>query len=72
MLLCTAVYRCATVQLFLPPGYLAAVYDVMHAAGVVCVADEVQTGFGRTGSMWCFTQHGVVPDIVTMGKPMGG
>jgi 4-aminobutyrate aminotransferase-like enzyme len=47
------------------------VYEVMRAAGVVCVADEVQTGFGRTGAMWAFEQHGVVPDIVTMGKPMG-
>jgi 4-aminobutyrate aminotransferase-like enzyme len=55
----------------LPPGYLQAVYREMRAAGVVCVADEVQTGFGRTGRMWAFEEQGVVPDIVTMGKPMG-
>lgn len=60
-------------QIVYPPGYLAAVYEVMHAAGVVCVADEVQTGFGRVGeTFWAFqTQHGIVPDIVTIGKPMG-
>lgn len=58
-------------QLLLPPGYLAGVYAVMRAAGVVCVADEVQTGFGRTGRMWGFEHQGVVPDIVTLGKPMG-
>jgi hypothetical protein len=55
----------------LPPGYLSAVYGVMRDAGVTCIADEVQTGFGRTGLMWAFTQQGVVPDIVTLGKPMG-
>lgn len=58
-------------QLLLPPGYLADVYAVMRAAEVVCVADEVQTGFGRTGCMWGFEHQGVVPDIVTLGKPMG-
>jgi hypothetical protein len=58
-------------QLMLPPGYLSAVYGVMRGAGVVCIADEVQTGFGRTGVMWAFQQQGVVPDIVTLGKPMG-
>jgi 4-aminobutyrate aminotransferase-like enzyme len=59
-------------QIVLPPGYLAAVYDVMHAAGVVCIADEVQTGFARSGDVfWAFETQGVVPDIVTMGKPMG-
>ena len=41
----------------------------MHAAGGVCIADEVQTGFGRTGShFWGFENHGVQPDIVTMAK----
>lgn len=59
-------------QVVLPPGYLAAVYAVMRAAGVVCVADEVQTGFGRVGeAFWAFQLQGVVPDVVTMGKPMG-
>jgi 4-aminobutyrate aminotransferase-like enzyme len=53
------------------PGYLGRVYDRLRAAGAVCVADEVQTGFGRTGGhMWGFAMHGVTPDIVTMGKPV--
>lgn len=59
-------------QLMLPPGYLADAYRVMRAAGALCVADEVQTGFGRLGDvMWAFERQGVVPDIVTLGKPMG-
>ncbi|MBN3457782.1 aminotransferase class III-fold pyridoxal phosphate-dependent enzyme [Mycobacterium sp. DSM 3803] len=45
--------------------------EAVHAAGGVFIADEVQPGFGRTGeAMWGFTRHGVVPDLVTMGKPM--
>ena len=40
-------------------------------AGGVCIADEVQVGFGRTGKMWAFEYQNVIPDIVTMGKPMG-
>lgn len=56
-------------QIILPPGYLAGVYDEMRAAGAVCVADEVQCGFGRVGSaFWGFELQGVVPDIVTCGK----
>ena len=56
----------------LPPGYLQAAYDRVHAAGGVCIADEVQVGFGRVGShFWGFETQGVVPDIVTMGKPIG-
>ena len=44
----------------------------MRAAGGVCVADEVQTGFGRIGEhFWGFELDGVVPDIVTLGKPIG-
>jgi len=44
----------------------------VRAAGGVCIADEVQVGLGRMGScMWGFELHGVVPDIVTMGKPIG-
>jgi 4-aminobutyrate aminotransferase-like enzyme len=55
-----------------PPGYLAAVYRAVRAAGGVCIADEVQTGLGRIGSaFWAFEAHGVVPDIVAMGKPLG-
>lgn len=55
-----------------PPGYLAAAAAHMRAAGGLLIADEVQPGFGRTGeSLWGFQRHGVVPDLVTMGKPMG-
>ena len=59
-------------QIPLPPGYLKAAYAGVRAAGAVCVADEVQIGFGRTGNaFWAFEEHGVVPDIVTLGKPIG-
>ena len=55
-----------------PPGFLRAAVDVFREAGGIFIADEVQAGFGRTGSaMWGFARHGIVPDIVTMGKPMG-
>ena len=55
-----------------PPGFLKKAVEVTHAAGGLFIADEVQPGFGRTGAgMWGFARHGVVPDIVTMGKPMG-
>lgn len=53
----------------LAPGYLKSVYDIVRKAGGVCIADEVQTGFGRTGShYWGFQTQDVVPDIVTMAK----
>jgi 4-aminobutyrate aminotransferase-like enzyme len=55
-----------------PVGYMKAVVEEVHAVGGVYIADEVQSGFARLGdSMWGFTRHGVLPDIVTMGKPMG-
>jgi 4-aminobutyrate aminotransferase-like enzyme len=55
-----------------PAGFLAAAIDVVHRADGVFIADEVQPGFGRTGQcLWGFQRHGVQPDIVTMGKPMG-
>lgn len=55
-----------------PPGFLKAAVEVAHKAGGLFIADEVQPGFGRTGAgMWGFSRHGLVPDIVTMGKPMG-
>ena len=54
------------------PSVLAPAVSAVRRAGGVFIADEVQPGFGRTGeSMWGFIRHGVVPDIVTMGKPMG-
>lgn len=56
----------------LADGYLPAVYEVVRNAGGVCIADEVQTGFGRTGSaFWGFENQGVIPDIVTMAKGIG-
>lgn len=56
----------------LPAGYLPAVYGAVRAAGGVCISDEVQVGFGRVGAhFWAFQAQGVVPDIVTLGKPMG-
>ena len=59
-------------QFVLPPGYLQAAYRYARVAGAVCIADEVQVGFGRTGThTWCFESQGVVPDIVTLGKPIG-
>ena len=52
-------------QIVLPPGYLAAAYAHVRAAGGVCIADEVQVGFGRVGThFWGFETQGVVPDIV--------
>ncbi|MDE2981934.1 MAG: aminotransferase class III-fold pyridoxal phosphate-dependent enzyme [Gemmatimonadota bacterium] len=55
-----------------PPGYLPAAFDHVRRGGGVCVADEVQVGFGRVGdAFWAFELQGVVPDIVTLGKPMG-
>ena len=59
-------------QIVFPPGYLAAAYANVRAAGGVCIADEVQTGFGRLGThFWGFETQGVVPDIVVLGKPIG-
>lgn len=59
-------------QIVLPAGYLAAAYGMVRAAGGVCIADEVQVGFGRVGThFWGFETQGVVPDIVTLGKPIG-
>jgi 4-aminobutyrate aminotransferase-like enzyme/Ser/Thr protein kinase RdoA (MazF antagonist) len=59
-------------QMDLPPGYLPAVYRSVRAAGGVCIADEVQTAYGRLGRhFWGFEAYGVTPDIVVMGKPIG-
>ena len=56
----------------LPDGYLADVYARVRAAGGLCIADEVQVGFGRMGSsFWGFEQSGVSPDLITIAKPMG-
>ena len=68
---CESLLSCGG-QIVLPDGYLREVYKQIRASGGVCVADEVQVGFGRVGShFWGFETQGVVPDIVTMGKPIG-
>jgi 4-aminobutyrate aminotransferase-like enzyme len=55
-----------------PVGFMAPVREAVRAAGGVFIADEVQSGFGRTGThMWGFDRHGIVPDLVILGKPMG-
>lgn len=55
-----------------PPGFLARALETVHRAGGLFIADEVQPGFGRTGEgYWCFARHGIEPDVVTLGKPMG-
>ena len=59
-------------QMDLPAGYVRAVYQMVRAAGGVCIADEVQTAYGRLGNhRWGFEYYGVVPDIVVLGKPIG-
>jgi 4-aminobutyrate aminotransferase-like enzyme/Ser/Thr protein kinase RdoA (MazF antagonist) len=59
-------------QVELPKDFLREAYAHTRAAGGVCVADEVQTGCGRAGDhFWAFQSQGVVPDIVTIGKPIG-
>lgn len=59
-------------QIVFPPDYLAEVYRHVRGAGAVCIADEVQVGFGRPGThFWGFETQGVVPDIVVLGKPIG-
>jgi 4-aminobutyrate aminotransferase-like enzyme len=68
--ICEPMLGCAG-QVVLAPGFLAAAYEHARAAGAVCIADEVQVGFGRIGdSMWAFEAEGVVPDILTLGKPI--
>ena len=59
-------------QIVLPGGYLKSAYAHVRAFGGVCIADEVQVGFGRMGdTFWGFELQDVVPDIVTLGKPIG-
>ena len=55
-----------------PPGFIAEAVEAVREAGGLFIADEVQAGLGRMGdALWGFQRHGVVPDIVTMGKPLG-
>ncbi len=59
-------------QIVPPEGYLRSAFEHTRAAGAVCVADEVQVGFGRVGTHWWgFDVQGAAPDIVTLGKPIG-
>ena len=59
-------------QIVFPDGYLSDVYRYVREAGGVCIADEVQTGFGRVGShLWGFEMQNATPDIVVLGKPIG-
>jgi 4-aminobutyrate aminotransferase-like enzyme len=70
MLICT-VYSSEGL-LNVPPNYMRRAVELVRKAGGLYIADEVQGGFGRTGShMWGHERYGVVPDLVTMGKPMG-
>ena len=59
-------------QLILPQNFLKQSFELVRSAGGICIADEVQVGFGRVGTnFWGFEMAGVIPDIVTMGKSMG-
>jgi len=70
-------YYCESIQgvggqIVMPDGYLKAAYQHVRDVGGVCIADEVQVGMGRVGShFWAFETQGAVPDIVTIGKPLG-
>ena len=55
----------------MPEGFMRKAIDIVHNAGGLFIADEVQAGFGRSGRMWGHELCDIVPDIVTMGKPMG-
>ncbi len=55
-----------------PPGYLAGLRKACHEAGALLILDEVQTGIGRTGRWFAFEHEEVVPDILTLGKGLGG
>jgi acetylornithine aminotransferase len=55
-----------------PAGYLAAAREITAKAGALLVLDEVQTGIGRTGSWFAFQQTGIVPDVITLAKGLGG
>ena len=69
--ICESILGCGG-QVVLPENYMQAAFEHVRAAGGVCIADEVQVGFGRPGShFWAFEAQGCIPDIVTVGKPMG-
>ncbi len=69
--ICESIISCGG-QIELPDGYLKEAYSDVRKAGGLCIADEVQVGCGRVGShFWAFESQEVVPDIVTIGKPIG-
>jgi 4-aminobutyrate aminotransferase-like enzyme/Ser/Thr protein kinase RdoA (MazF antagonist) len=69
--ICESIISCGG-QIELPEGYLKSAYNMVRKAGGLCIADEVQVGIGRVGShFWAFQIQDVVPDIVTIGKPLG-
>ncbi|NOY36219.1 MAG: aminotransferase class III-fold pyridoxal phosphate-dependent enzyme [Chlorobi bacterium] len=69
--ICESLLSCGG-QIVLPQGYLKKAYAAVQDAGGLCIADEVQVGFGRVGEhFWGFRLQGIIPDIVTLGKPMG-
>jgi len=70
-MICESLLGCGG-QIVLPENYLKVAFKSVRSAGGVCIVDEVQVGFGRVGShFWAFETQAVVPDIVTLGKPMG-
>ena len=70
LFICDGIF--ASDGVFDTPGVIKGAVDAVHEAGALYIADEVQSGFGRTGdAMWGFQRHDVIPDLVTMGKPMG-
>lgn len=69
--ICESIISCGG-QIELPKDYLKLAYKYTREAGGICIADEVQVGCGRIGShFWGFQEHNVIPDIVTIGKPLG-
>lgn len=69
--ICESIISCGG-QIELPNNYLKTTYESVRIAGGICIADEVQVGCGRVGShFWGFQLHDVIPDIVTIGKPIG-
>ena len=69
--ICESIMSCGG-QIELPEGYLNLAYEAVRKAGGICIADEVQVGCGRVGrAFWGFQLHKVIPDIVTIGKPIG-
>ena len=69
--ICESILGCGG-QVPLPDDFLKNTYHLIRSAGGLCIADEVQIGFGRVGKhFWGFQLQHVVPDIVTLGKPIG-